>query len=332
MERVAVLGGGAFGTVLANLMTLNGANVLMWVRNPEVADAINLQHENHSRLPGYRLSQDLKATSDLKLALADADVVFSAIPSSSFRSVMSDMRTLLGRSMLISTTKGIEFGSFKTMGQILKELYPSHAVGVVSGPNLAKEIVAGQITGTVVASEESALVSRVQALLCSKRFRVYSSTDMLGVELGGALKNIYAIASGLSHALGMGENSRSLLITRSLSEMTRFAVAFGARAETFAGLAGAGDLIATCSSPLSRNFQLGLALGQGRTVQDAMGSVSGVAEGVNTLRAVKEVADRKGIRMPLVTGLHDIVFGSREVMPVVYELMMNEPTTDVDVS
>lgn len=328
--RVAVLGGGAFGTVLANLMALNGADVTMWVRHPETAEAINTRHENPSRLPGYQLTPGLRASIDAAHALQGAEVVLVAVPSASFRAVMSQLRPQLGRSMLVSTTKGIELGSFRTMGQLLRELCPAHAVGALSGPNLAREIASGQLTGTVVASDDATLVTRLQGLLGCRTFRVYASTDWLGVELGGALKNIYAIASGLNHGLGMGDNSRSLLITRSLSEMTRFAVAMGARAETLSGLAGVGDLMATCLSPLSRNFQLGCALARGQGVEQACAGLSGVAEGVNTLRAVKEMAERRKIRMPLVQGLHNVVFGGADIMAVVQEMMTNEPTTDVD--
>jgi glycerol-3-phosphate dehydrogenase (NAD(P)+) len=235
-------------------------------------------------------------------------------------------------SLVISTTKGIEADGFKLMSQMLAEELPGNSLGVLSGPNLAREIAAGQLTGTVIASDNPALCETVQALLHSGNFRVYSSTDMYGVELGGALKNVYAIMAGLGAALEMGENSIGMLMTRSLAEMSRFAVNLGADPLTFLGLAGVGDLIVTCSSPLSRNYRVGFALGKGQALDDILEELGQVAEGINTLRLLKSEADRRDIYMPLVTGLYAILYERQSLEDVIGGLMLAEQPQDVEFS
>ncbi len=329
--KVAVLGGGSFGTVIANLIGSKGEAVNLWMRNAERADDINRTHENTRYLPGRQLSENLNATADLQQALADAEIVFVSIPSQSFREVISQAKPFLrADQIVVSTTKGIEAKTFSLMSQILAEELPDNPIGVISGPNLAKEIVQQQLTATVIASESEQVRSAVQEILHCAFFRIYASTDMYGVELGGTLKNIYAIASGLSAALGMGENTKSMLMTRSLAEMSRFAVQLGANPMTFLGLAGVGDLIVTCSSPLSRNYRVGYALGEGKTLEDAVESLGEVAEGVNTLRYVKEKADEMGVYMPLVSGLYEVVFNHAPVSQVAKMMMLNTQSSDVE--
>ncbi|MNE45792.1 Glycerol-3-phosphate dehydrogenase [NAD(P)+] [compost metagenome] len=216
------------------------------------------------------------------------------------------------------------------MSQILEEIAPEARIGVLSGPNLAREIAEHALTATVVASEDEELCQRVQQALHGRTFRVYASRDRFGVELGGALKNVYAIMSGMAAALGMGENTKSMLITRALAEMTRFAVKLGANPMTFLGLAGVGDLIVTCSSPKSRNYQVGYALGEGLSLEDAVARMGETAEGVNTLRVLKAKADELQVYMPLVAGLYAILFGGRTLEQVIQALMSGEPKTDVD--
>ncbi|SEQ37754.1 glycerol 3-phosphate dehydrogenase (NAD(P)+) [Amphritea atlantica] len=329
--KVAVLGGGSFGTVLANLIGSKGEQVYLWMRNAERAEEINRSHENHRYLPGRPLSENLTATADLQQALQDAEIVFVSIPSQSFREVIRQAKPFLrADQIVVSTTKGIEAKSFSLMSQILSEELPGNPIGVISGPNLAKEIVQQQLTATVIASEDERVRTAVQQILHCAFFRVYASSDMYGVELGGTLKNIYAIASGLSAALGMGENTKSMLMTRSLAEMSRFAVQLGANPMTFLGLAGVGDLIVTCSSPLSRNYRVGYALGEGKTLEDAVESLGEVAEGVNTLRYVKEKADELEIYMPLVSGLYEVVFNHAPVSQVAKMMMLNTQSSDVE--
>ena len=329
--KVAVLGGGSFGTVIANLIGGKGEAVNLWMRNAERADDINRTRENSRYLPNHQLSDLLYATADLQQAVADAEIIFVSIPSQSFREVISQAKQYIRpEQIVVSTTKGIEANTFSLMSQILADELPDNPIGVISGPNLAKEIVQQQLTATVIASEDESVRRAVQEILHCAYFRTYASSDMYGVELGGTLKNIYAIASGLSAALGMGENTKSMLMTRSLAEMSRFAVQLGANPMTFLGLAGVGDLIVTCSSPLSRNYRVGFALGQGKSLEEAVASLGEVAEGVNTLRYVKEKADEMAIYMPLVSGLYEVVFNGAPVSQVAKMMMLNTQSSDVE--
>lgn len=328
---VAVLGGGSFGTVLANLMAEKGLQVRLWMRNEASVNEVNVRHRNERYLPGQDLAPTLTATTDLQQALDGVDAVFIAIPSGAFRQVVQQAAAWLKPDqLLVSTTKGIEAGTFCLMSQIIEQECPLARVGVLSGPNLAKEIAQKQLTATVIASSDAELRERVQALLHTSCFRVYASTDTYGVELGGTLKNIYAIAAGLSAALGMGENTKSMLMTRSLAEMSRFAVSLGANPMTFLGLAGVGDLIVTCMSPLSRNYRVGFALGEGKTLEQAVDALGEVAEGVNTLKLVKEKAESLDIYMPLVAGLYEVVFNHAPVKEVARGMMLNVQSSDVE--
>ncbi|HUH37980.1 MAG TPA: NAD(P)H-dependent glycerol-3-phosphate dehydrogenase [Spongiibacteraceae bacterium] len=329
--RVAVLGGGSFGTALANIVADNGHQVRLWLRNEARAREINEQHRNQTYLPDYPLNPALVATADLNAAVAQCDIVFMAVPSRSCREVARSVAAKLSADcLLISTTKGIEPDGFHLMSQVLAEEIPQVRLGVMSGPNLAKEIAARQITATVVASNDEALISVIQALLHCSYFRVYGSNDMYGVELGGALKNVYAIMAGMAAAMGIGHNTISMLLTRSLAEMSRFAVKLGADPMTFLGLSGVGDLIVTCMSPLSRNYRVGFELGQGRALDDIIADLGQVAEGVNTLRLLKEEADRLSVRMPLVSGLYAIIYERKTVASVVGSLMWAEQNRDVE--
>ncbi len=330
-KKIAVLGGGSFGTVIANLVAENGHQVRLWMRDQHRADQLNQTHRNARYLPDYPLSAGLMASASLEFVLQDAELVFISIPSQSFRQVIKQAKAYLSpEQMLVSTTKGIEAQTFSLMSEILLEELPESQVGVLSGPNLAKEIAAHQLTATVIASASQQLRNQVQSILHSSYFRVYASSDTYGVELGGTLKNIYAIAAGLSAALGMGENTRSMLMTRSLAEMSRFAVCMGANPMTFIGLAGVGDLIVTCMSPLSRNYRVGYALGEGKSLDEAVEALGQVAEGVSTIKHVKEKASEMEIYMPLVAGLYEVVFNHAPVVEVVKMMMANEQSTDVE--
>jgi len=257
--------------------------------------------------------------------------VFVAVPSAYFRTVVRTMLPALNSdTILVSTTKGIEAGSFLLMSQVMRQEAPDAPIGVLSGPNLAGEIARRSLTGTVIASVQEPVRERVREVLKSDYFRVYTNDDMFGVELGGSLKNIYAIIAGLASAMGMGQNTNSMLITRSLTEMARFGRELGADPMTFLGLAGVGDLIVTCSSSLSRNFRVGLALGEGKPVQEAIAGIGQVAEGVNTLKLVKEKADELGVYMPLASGLYQIVYEGKPVNQVIAALMLGEGALDVE--
>jgi glycerol-3-phosphate dehydrogenase (NAD(P)+) len=330
-QKVAVLGGGSFGTVIANIMAEKGIVVTQWMRDAQRADEINTTHFNARYLPGYELSPSLRATTDIQDAVEHADLVFVSIPSQSFRTVVQLAKPYMQAGQkVISTTKGIEGETFSLMSQILRDELPEAHVGVLSGPNLAKEVAQHQLTATVIASDDEALRTEVQAALHQSYFRVYASSDTYGVELGGTLKNIYAIAAGLSSALGMGENTKSMLLTRSLAEMSRFAVSMGANPMTFLGLAGVGDLIVTCMSPLSRNYRVGFALGNGQSLDQAVEALGEVAEGVNTIRIVKHKADELQIYMPLVSGLYEVIFNGAHVKQIVKSMMLGEQSSDVE--
>jgi glycerol-3-phosphate dehydrogenase (NAD(P)+) len=327
---IAVLGGGSFGTAVANLLAENGYPVRHWMRDPAQAEAIRVNRENPRYLKGIKVHPTVEPLTDLLMTLTQSELIFVALPSSALRSVLAEHAGLLTGKMLVSLTKGIEAHTFKLMSEILEDIAPQARIGVLSGPNLAREIAEHALTATVVASADEDLCQQVQEVLHGRTFRVYASADRLGVELGGALKNVYAIIAGMAVALGMGENTKSMLITRALAEMTRFAVSQGANPMTFLGLAGVGDLIVTCSSPKSRNYQVGFALGQGLTLEDAVTRLGEVAEGVNTLKVLKVKADELNVYMPLVAGLHAILFEGRTLNQVIEVLMRAEPKTDVD--
>lgn len=326
---LSVLGGGSFGTALAQIAAENGHRVNQWMRSAEQAERICRERENRRYLPGLRLHDNLHPGNRLEV-VAESDLVLVAIPSRNFRRVARQAAAhARPGQMLVSTTKGIEGESFKLMSQILREEVPEARIGVLSGPNLAKEIATRQLAAAVIASDEEAVCQRVQNLLHCDYFRVYAGRDVYGVELGGALKNIYAIAAGLCAALDLGENTRAMLVTRSLAEMSRFAVRMGADPLTFLGLAGVGDLMVTCMSPLSRNYRVGFALGQGRELEEIIADLGEVAEGVNTLSAVKAEADRRDVYMPLVQGLHRVVFEGEPLRRVIGDLMMGVGSDDV---
>lgn len=329
-HAIAVLGGGSFGTAVANLLAENGHRVHQWMRDPEQAEAIRVNRENPRYLKGIKIHPGVEPVTDLQATLDACQLCFVALPSSALRSVLAPHAERLRGKMLVSLTKGIEAHSFKLMSEILEEIAPQARIGVLSGPNLAREVAEHALTATVVASADEELCSRVQAALHGRTFRVYASADRFGVELGGALKNVYAIIAGMAVALGMGENTKSMLITRALAEMTRFAVSQGANPMTFLGLAGVGDLIVTCSSPKSRNYQVGFALGQGLSLEDAVTRLGEVAEGVNTLKVLKAKAQELNVYMPLVAGLHAILFEGYTLEQVIGQLMRGEPKTDVD--
>lgn len=329
--KIAVLGGGSFGTVIANICAEKGCDVRQWMRSVSAAQEINQQHCNSRYLPDYILCPSLVAYTDLAAALKDVSLVFVSIPSASFRAVLHQAAVHLPDNIsVISTTKGVEESSFYMMSQIVEQELPRAKVGVLSGPNFAKELAARQLTATVVASKDEALRSTVQGLLHQVYFRIYASDDIFGVELGGVLKNIYAIASGLSGAMGMGENTRSMLLTRALAEMSRFAVSMGANPMTFLGLAGVGDLIATCMSPLSRNYRVGHALGLGKTLEAAVAELGQVAEGVNTVKLVHNKSIELGVYMPLLHGLYQVVYEGAAPGEVAKSMMLSEQGSDVE--
>jgi glycerol-3-phosphate dehydrogenase (NAD(P)+) len=330
-SKISVIGGGSFGTVIANISAENGYDVSFWMRNKSQAEQVNRTRENSQYLPDYLLNERIVATSDMAAAVKDSGLIFVAVPSSSFRQVVKDMVPHISEdAVLVSTTKGIEPGSFDMMTRILNQEAPKAKVGVLSGPNLAMEIAKKDLTGTVIASPDEEVRKLVKSALKSSYFRVYANNDMFGVELGGSLKNIYAIIAGIAAALGMGHNTNSMLVTRALTEMARFGKELGADPMTFLGLAGVGDLIVTCSTPLSRNYRIGFALGKGTPLEEAVAELGQVAEGVNTVKLVQEKAEELGVYMPLASGLYRIVYENDSLENIISSLMFSELPLDVE--
>ncbi|EMP55438.1 NAD(P)H-dependent glycerol-3-phosphate dehydrogenase [Marinobacter santoriniensis NKSG1] len=331
VHDVAVLGGGSFGTAMTKVLAENGHRVHFWMRDPAQAEEVRKTGINSRYMPGIEMSGDIQPTTDLAEAVGKAEIVFVAIPSKAFRAVIrehnSDFRA---GQIVVSLTKGIEEHGFKLMSEILQEEIPRCRIGVLSGPNLAAEIANRDLTATVIAAKDPEVRRAVQDLLGCEYFRVYANVDVYGVELGGALKNIYAIVAGLASALDMGENAKAMLITRGLAEMSRFAVSLGANPMTFMGLAGVGDLVVTCTSSKSRNYRVGYAVGKGQQLDDAVRELGQVAEGIYTLKLVKEKSEAIGIYMPLVRGLYEILYGTASIKAVINSLMMAVQNSDVE--
>lgn len=330
-DSISVLGGGSFGTAIANIVATNGCPASLWMRNAERAEMCQRERENAEYLPGYQFSPGLTVTADIEQAVRSSTIVFISVPSGAFREIARRIAPLLrSDAMVISTTKGIEAQGFTLMSQILEQEIPGVPMGVLSGPNFAREIVQKQLTGTVIASEDPRILDKVPAILSSDTFRVYTNQDRYGVELGGALKNMYAIMAGMAAAIGVGHNSTAMLLTRSLAEMGRFATRLGANPMTFLGLSGVGDLILTCTSNLSRNYRLGYAVGQGQSVEAALADIGQAVEGVNTVQLVKKKAEEMSVYMPLVCGLYAVLFEERSISEVMRQLMLGEQNKDVE--
>lgn len=330
-HHVAVLGGGSFGTAMAKVLGENGHTVHFWMRDAAQADEVRKTGVNSRYMPDVKLTGDIQPTTSLPDAVAKAEVVFVAIPSKAFRTVIRDNSSEFREGQIVvSLTKGIEAHGFKLMSEILLEEIPRSRIGVLSGPNLAGEIVNHDLTATVIAAKDPDVRYTVQELLGCEYFRVYANVDVYGVELAGALKNIYAIVAGLASARDLGENAKAMLITRGLAEMSRFAVSLGANPMTFMGLAGVGDLIVTCTSPKSRNYRIGYALGKGQALDDALAELGQVAEGIYTLKLVKEKSEAIGIYMPLVRGLYEILYEGASISAVINSLMMSVQNSDVE--
>tara|TARA_Y100000748_G_scaffold49584_1_gene38114 strand:+ start:480 stop:1490 length:1011 start_codon:yes stop_codon:yes gene_type:complete len=330
LNKVAVLGGGSFGTVLANLAASNGFNVSLWVRDSDQALRINSEGANTSYHPELKLSENIVASDNLNEVLDNAEIIFIATPSIIFEKIVDRISEFIDPdSFIISCTKGILDDPYRSLSEIIS-IKLSNKIGVLSGPNLAKEIAENKLAGTVIASPDEDLLIAVKSVLSSKHFKIYSSKDMQGVELAGALKNIYAIVCGMAESLKVGENAIGLILTRSMAEMSRFAVAKGANPITFLGLSGMGDLVATCMSNLSRNYQLGFNIGTGMTLLEAKNKVGQVAEGVRTLEIIRNESSRLNIKMPLVESMYNIIY--KEALPesIIDDLLNNPHEVDVE--
>ncbi|MFI5109939.1 MAG: NAD(P)H-dependent glycerol-3-phosphate dehydrogenase [Terriglobales bacterium] len=328
MSRIAIIGAGAWGTGLAIVLGRKGTHtVRLWANEPEVCESIAHNQVNERFLPGFQLPPTIRATNDLACALEDAEMVVSVMPSQHCRSLFERMAPALRPEMLfVSCTKGLEDRSLLRMTEVISDVLRQHQftprVGALSGPSFAKEVARGDPTAVTVAASDGELARTVQQAFNDSRFRVYTNDDVIGVELGGALKNCIAIAAGVCDGLGLGHNSVAALMTRGLAEVARLVVACGGRLETMAGLAGLGDLVLTCTGDLSRNRSVGVELGKGRKLPDIIAGMHGaVAEGVFTTRAAVGLAHEKNVEMPITEQMHAILENGKPPQQAIEELM-----------
>lgn len=332
MNRIVVVGAGSWGTTVASIAAATTETVL-WARRESLATTINTTHVNDEYLPGFPLPESIVATSDLIEAVTDTDAVVMAVPSHGFRQVFTEAAPHIGADVpIVSLTKGIEQGTLATMTGVVAAVAPELSpdlTGVLTGPNLASEIMAGQPAASVIAMRDPEAARELQRLFMGPAFRVYTNDDVIGCELGGALKNVMAIASGISDGLGFGDNTRATLLTRALTELTRLGVALGGRPETFAGLAGMGDLIATCSSTQSRNHQVGVRLAQGKTLDVIVSEMRMVAEGVKTTKSVLGLAERVSVEMPIVVHVNHVLEGEMSPRDAMLSLMTREAKAEL---
>jgi len=307
--NVGLLGGGSWGTTVASI-TAKNANTTLWARNQDTVDEINTSHTNSKYLPGALLTKTLKASTSIEETVQDADVLIMGVPAQNFREVLRAAKPYIRPWIpIVSLAKGLEIGTKMRMTEIIAEELPGHPSGVLTGPNLAKEIHSGQAAAAVIAMVDKTISKKLQPVFSTGLFRVYTNNDVIGCELGGALKNIMAIATGMGDGANAGDNTRAALITRGLSELTRLGTAMGGKRRTFAGLAGMGDLVATCSSAKSRNHHVGFEIGRGKSLEQIIDEMNEVAEGVKTAKVVMELAEDYNVDMPI----------SREVYKVLYE-------------
>ena len=330
--KVTVIGAGAWGTALANLLAGTGAEVRMWAREAEVVESIRATGENALYLAGAPLDRALEVTRSLRKALAGAEVVVWVCPVQYSAALLAEAAPFIDpEAIIVSASKGIEVARLRRMDEIFAEALPREQARrqcVLSGPSFAREVVAGAPTAVVVAGHDRHARLSAQALFQTDRFRVYTNPDVVGVELGGALKNVIALAAGVAAGLELGHNAVAALMTRGLAEMSRLGVALGAHPATFAGLAGMGDLVLTCTGGLSRNRTVGVMLGRGRTMEEIMGEARTVAEGVATVRAVHSLARRLGVEMPVSAEVFRIIAEGLDPMEALDRLMTREPTSE----
>ena len=326
--RVSVLGAGSFGTTMAHLFTQN-APTLLWCRRSEIADEINRDHRNEAYLPDHSIDPGLRATASLEEAVREADVLVMGIPSVGMRAALEEVSKHIRPWVpVVSLAKGLEPGTHLRMTEVIREVLPEHRAGALSGPNLAREIMSGFAAASVIAVEDRELAKQLQALFHCGLFRVYTNRDVIGCELGGALKNVIAIATGMGDGLGVGDNTRSAVITRGLAELTRLGVAMGGEPSTFAGLAGIGDLVATCTSAQSRNRHVGEELGRGRTIEEISEEMNQVAEGVKTTAVAIELAERHSIDLPIAQEVYGVLYEGRRAEDAYRGLTRRSPGSE----
>ncbi len=338
MNRVAILGAGSWGTALASMLAGKGVDTSLWVRDPDAARAMRLAGENEKYLPGFPLPPELEVTSGLERAISGRECLLFAVPSHGMRQVAEQVNDLLDKSSapgpgaFVSASKGIENRTLMTMTGIFREVFGQKAGGrtaVLSGPSFAVEVAQKQPTAVTLAVSDMELGHLLQTLFSTDFFRVYLSSDMVGIELGGAVKNVLAIAAGISDGMGLGTNTRAALITRGLAEMSRLGVRAGASPLTFSGLGGLGDLVLTCTGALSRNRQVGLRLGEGQGMEEIMNSMTMVAEGVKTARSLFNLARRYDVQTPVIDQVYRVIYEGLKPADAVRELMSRPPVHEL---
>jgi len=327
VTRVAVIGAGSWGTAVAAIVSQNAPTTL-WARREQLAAGIDTEHRNPDYLPGIELPAELRATADVAVACEGADVVVFAVPSHGLRAVLAEARPHVAPgAAIVSLVKGIEQGTLRRMTEVIAEVLVDHDrdhIGVLTGPNLAREVASGQPTASVVAIADATVADALQRVFFAPTLRVYTNPDVVGCEMAGALKNVLAIGAGIADGLGYGDNTKAALITRGLAELARLGVALGGEPLTFAGLAGMGDLIATCASPQSRNRHVGVEIGRGRALDDVVSEMNMVAEGVKTTTAVLELAEQLGVEMPLAAFVGRVLYDGARPAELIPELMMRK--------
>ena len=323
MAKIGVIGAGSWGTALAWLLTNNGHEVALWSHREEDARLLQKERENKSKLPGVIFQENLQVTGDLKSAVEDKEVLVLAVPSPAVRSTSQKMKSYIRKNQLIvNVAKGVEAESLLTMSQMIEQVIPQANVAVLSGPSHAEEVGKGLPTTCVIGAKEKQTAEYLQEIFMSSVFRVYTSPDILGIELGAALKNVIALAAGVADGMGYGDNTKAALITRGIAEISRLGIAMGARAETFFGLSGIGDLIVTCASVHSRNRKAGYLMGKGYTMQEAMDEVKMVVEGVHSAKAALSLSEKYNVEMPIIMEVNKVLFENKKAADAVNELML----------
>lgn len=325
MKKIAVVGAGSWGTALAVMLEQDGHDIVMWARNAEAVEKMKATRENKQYLPGVLLGENIGVTSDIEKAVKGKEIIISAVPSRAVRETMTKYATLFQKNaIIVNVAKGLEKDSLLRLSEVIKECVPQCHPCVLSGPSHAEEVGRCIPTACVIASEENDIAKMIQKEFMNPNFRLYTNHDVIGVEIGAALKNIIALAAGMSDGLGFGDNTKAALMTRGMTEMTRLGIAMGGKAETFAGLSGIGDLIVTCTSMHSRNRRAGILLGQGKSLEETLAEVKMVVEGINTVQAACELAKKYHVSMPITEEINQVLFHNKNVREAVLQLMTRD--------
>jgi len=325
VKKVTVIGSGSWGTALAVMLQKHGHDVVIWSRRQDAVDEMQNDRENKTYLPGIALPEGMNFTTDREQAVKDAEIIILSVPSKAVRQTVTDFAPFFNeKQVLVNVAKGLEEGSLKRLSQVIQECVPQCEVCILSGPSHAEEVAREIPTTCLIASENEEIAKMVQNEFMNTRFRLYTNTDVIGVEMGAALKNVMALAAGMSDGLGFGDNTKAALMTRGITEMKRLGVEMGGKAETFAGLSGIGDLIVTCTSMHSRNRRAGILLGQGKTLEETLEEIKMVVEGVNTVQVACKVAKEHNVEMPITNAIADVLFGGKNTEQAVLELMSRD--------